>query len=47
MADDQEFLDREDEYVLTFFLVNGKWTEDMGIMIHSWRIVRRNYEIGS
>ena len=47
MTDDQEFLDREDEYVLTFFLVNGKWTEEMGIMIHSWRIVRRNYEIGS
>ena len=46
MADDQEFLDREDEYVLTFFLVNGKWTEDMGIMIHSWRIVRHDYDLG-
>ena len=46
MADDQEFLDREDEYVLTFFLVNGKWTEDMGIMIHSWRVVRHDYDLG-
>ena len=43
--DDQEFLDREDEYVLTFFLRNGKWTDGM-IMIHSWRIVRHEYAVG-
>ena len=42
---DQEFLDREDEYVLTFFLVNGKWLDDL-IMIHSWRIVRNGYDLG-
>lgn len=41
----QEFLDREDEYVLTFFLVNQKWIDSM-IMIHSWRIVRHDYDVG-
>lgn len=41
----QEFLDREDEYVLTFFLVNNKWIDSM-IMIHSWRIVRHDYDMG-
>lgn len=36
---DQEFLDREDEYVLTFFLdENDRWLSST-IMIHSWRIV--------
>lgn len=35
--DEQEFLDREDEYVLTFFLVNRTWIDSM-IMVHSWRI---------
>lgn len=45
MPDDQEFLDREDEYVLTFFLVNSKWL-DSTIMIHSWRIVRHDYDLG-
>ena len=45
MADDQEFLDREDEYVLTFFLVNQRWIDSM-IMIHSWRIVRHDYDVG-
>lgn len=40
---DQEFLDREDEYVLTFFLdQNLKWI-DSSIYIHSWRVVLRNY----
>lgn len=43
---DQEFLDREDEYVLTFFLVNGKWL-DSYIYIHSWRVVLHNYDIES
>ena len=45
MADDQEFLDREDEYVLTFFLVNHKWIDSM-ILIHSWRIVKHDYDVG-
>lgn len=42
---EQEFLDREDEYVLTFFLLNGKWEETI-LQIHSWRIVRQNHELG-
>lgn len=42
----QEFLDREDEYVLTFFLYNQTW---MGayIDILSWRIVLGNYDMTS
>ena len=43
--DGQEFLDREDEYVLTFFLDDSKrWTE-MHIDILSWRLVVRNYAL--
>lgn len=39
---DQEFLDREDEYVLTFFLdENLKWL-NTSVFIHSWRIVLNN-----
>ena len=42
---DQEFLDREDEYVLTFFLdENNRWL-DSTILIHSWRIVLHNYGV--
>lgn len=42
---DQEFLDREDEYTLTFFLdENLKWIST-SILIHSWRIVLHDYDI--
>ena len=42
---DQEFLDREDEYVLTFFLdQNLRWVSS-AIYIHSWRIVLNNKEL--
>lgn len=41
---DQEFLDREDEYVMTFFLYDGKWL-DSSILINSWRVVLHDYEI--
>lgn len=42
---DQEFLDREDEYVLTLFLdKDDKWL-DTSILIHSWRIVLDNVEL--
>ena len=41
---DQEFLDREDEYVLTFFLQNGKWLDSV-IYINSWRVVLHDYEL--
>lgn len=43
---DQEFLDREDEYVMTFFLYENKWL-DAFIDILSWRIVIHNYDVGS
>lgn len=42
---DQEFLDREDEYVMTFFLEKGKWISSY-IDILQWRIVISNYDIG-
>lgn len=42
----QEFLDREDEYVLTFFLYKGKWI-DSYIYIHSWRVVLHEYGLGT
>lgn len=36
---DQEFLDREDDYVMTFFLdEDNKWI-NTEILIHSWRII--------
>ncbi|MDE6198977.1 MAG: FimB/Mfa2 family fimbrial subunit [Muribaculaceae bacterium] len=42
---DQEFLDREDEYVLTFFLDrNNKWLS-ASILIHSWHIVLSNIDL--
>ena len=44
MSDDQEFLDREDEYVMTFFLYNNKWI-DSYIDIHQWRIVFHEYDV--
>ena len=43
--DDQEFLDREDDYVMTFFLdENHKWISSQ-ILIHSWRVVLNNVDI--
>lgn len=41
---DQEFLDREDEYVLTFFLYKNKWL-DSYIEINSWRVVLHDYDL--
>lgn len=41
----QELLDREDEYVMTFFLEKGKWM-DAYIDILQWRIVLSDYGIG-
>lgn len=41
---DQEFLDREDEYVMTFFIYNGKWL-DSSILINSWRVVLHDYDV--
>lgn len=42
---DQELLDREDEYVMTFFLEKGKWISSY-VDILQWRIVTEDYEIG-
>ena len=42
---EQEFLDREDEYLFTFFLDDSlRWVE-MHINILSWRLVIHNYEL--
>ena len=41
----QEFLDREDEYVMTFFLDrNGAWISSV-VEINSWRIVIHDYDM--
>lgn len=42
---DQEFLDRQNEYQMTFFLYNGKW-QNSYINIESWRIVLHEYGVG-
>lgn len=45
LMSDQEFLDREDEYVLTFFLDRDlKWLKT-SILIHSWRVVLHDYDV--
>lgn len=41
----QNLLDREDEYVMTFFLEKGKWMDEY-INILQWRIVPDDYGIG-
>ena len=42
---EQEFLDRADEYVFTFFLDDTqRWTQ-MRINIEEWRVVQHNYEM--
>lgn len=43
---DQEFLDREDEYQMTFFLFEGQWLSSY-IYINSWRVVLHNYDVDS
>lgn len=42
---DQDFLDREDDYVMTFFLDdNHRWISSY-ILIHSWRVVTSEVEL--
>lgn len=41
---DQEFLDRKDEYEMTFILQDGRWVETQ-IEILSWRLVLKNYDL--
>lgn len=42
--DDQEYLDRQDEYTMTFFLKGGRWVSS-SILINSWRVVLSNADI--
>lgn len=42
---DQEYLDRQDEYSLTFFLDEGFRWMNAYIYINSWRVVLQNHEL--
>ena len=39
--ENQEYLDRQDEYNMTFFIHNGQWLSS-SIVINSWRVVLNN-----
>lgn len=41
---DQEYLDRQDEYTLSFFLNEGEWVSTV-IYINSWRVVLNDTEL--
>jgi hypothetical protein len=41
---DQEYLDRQGDYSMTFFLQDGKWVSAV-IIINDWRIVINNDEM--
>ena len=41
---DQEYLDRQDEYTMTFFLNEGEWVSSV-IYINSWRVVLNDTEL--
>ena len=41
---DQEYLDRQDEYTMTFFLDEGEWVSSV-IYINSWRVVLNDTEL--
>ena len=43
--DDQEYLDRQDEYDMVFFLDEGDRWLDTYIYINSWKIVLQNTEL--
>ena len=43
---DQEYLDRQDEYKLIFFLDNTRgWSISAGIYINGWHVVLQNTEL--
>lgn len=44
IATDQDYLDRQDEYNLVFFINDGKWLDSV-IYINSWRIIINNNDI--
>ena len=41
---DQEYLDRQDDYTMTFFLDEGEWVSSV-IYINSWRVVLNDTEL--
>lgn len=41
---DQEYLDRQDEYTMTFFLDEGEWVSSV-IYINSWRVVLNDTDL--
>jgi hypothetical protein len=41
---DQEYLDRQDEYTMTFFLDGGEWVSSV-IYINSWRVVLNDTDL--
>lgn len=45
MMDDQEYLDRQDEYALTFFLDESQRWISTSIIINSWRLVLSDIDI--
>lgn len=47
MADNREFLDREDEYLLTFFIDENYYWYNAVIYINSWRIVLHDVDLGA
>lgn len=44
--DDQEYLDRQDEYNFVFFLSNGNTWLASSVIINSWRVVLQNADLG-
>jgi len=43
---DQEYLDRQDEYALTFFLDENRYWIGTSIIINSWKLVIENIDFG-
>lgn len=43
---DQEYLDRQDEYALTFFLDEDHYWVSASVIINSWRVVLDNVDFG-
>ena len=46
MMTDQEYLDRQSEYVMTFFVDKGLNLQYTVLDVLSWRVVIRNYDVG-
>ena len=42
---DQEYLDRQDEYTMTFFLDDNDQWASSSIIINSWKVVLDNVEL--